>query len=255
LFAPWSGTVTVVRSTLLGGRGGDANPPSGVVSNGGDGALVAGSDVAFFECAIEGGRGGNGLVCGLAGNGGTGVNTLSSPVLFSGCTVTGGAPGSFGVGGVGVQGNIQATFELLDTAVSGGAGGVDFVTAPGAQTYYPGSARSFALDSPLREQQSGTLSLQGVQGDFVGFFWSFGSGALPMPSRNGWFVLDPSFLGGPFFIGFITDPGGTWDIPITAPLLLPAFEAQTFFLQAWFWFPGGVTLGSGTSLTVVDQAF
>jgi hypothetical protein len=89
----------------------------------------------------------------------------------------------------------------------------------------------------------------------VGFFWSFGSGSLPMPARNGWFVLNPAQLGGPFFIGAITDPGGAWDIPITAPLLLPAFEAQTFFLQAWFQYPGGVTLGSGTSLTVVDQAF
>jgi hypothetical protein len=216
---------------------------------------VQDADVAFYECTVQGGAGGGGsVVCGYLGDGGVGLDVLDARVLLSGGTILGGGTTN-GAAGSGVRGDVLSEILVLDSTVQGGAGGLDFETAPGTLSTLGGTTRSFALDSPLRELQAGTLSMQGVQGDFVGFFWSFGSGSLPMPARNGWFVLNPAQLGGPFFIGAITDPGGAWDIPITAPLLLPAFEAQTFFLQAWFQSPGGVTLGSGTSLTVVDQAF
>jgi hypothetical protein len=252
-----SGPVTVVRCALTGGMGAKT-PGMGQgagASDGGAGASLSACDAAFFECMLSGGTGGDGLDCSETGDGGAGVRTTAASVLVSGGTVTGGEPGSHGVGGAGLAGGVFSTFELLDTTLSGGTGGQTVDVAPGTITGYAGSARSFALDSPLREGEAGTLLLQGSEGDFVGCFWSFGAGSLPMPARNGWFLLDPAQLGGPFFIGFITDPGGTWDIPVTAPLLPPGLQAQTFLMQAWFQYPGGVTLASGTAVTLLDQGF
>jgi hypothetical protein len=261
LFVNWSSVaLTVVRCELTGGIGAKANPgqpgqDGNGASDGGAAASLSAADAAFFACTLTGGTGGDGFECGETGDGGAGVLTTNASILLAGCTVTGGEPGSQGAGGAGLAGGAFSTFELLETTLAGGTGGPNLDITNGTLTRYGGSARTFAIESPLRESQAGTLSMQGVQGDFVGFFWSFGAGSLPMPARNGWFLLNPAQLGGPFLLGLITDPGGTWDIPITAPLLLPALEAQTLLLQAWFQYPGGVTLGSGTSLTLVDQSF
>jgi hypothetical protein len=75
-----------------------------------------------------------------------------------------------------------------------------------------------------------------------------------MPARHGWFVLSPSFLAGPFLLGAITDPGGAWTLNVTGPNLPPASLAMTFLLQAYFAYPGGVTLGSGTAFTLLDSS-
>jgi hypothetical protein len=253
-----NGAVTVVRCELTGGVGAKGIQGTGLPGNGAtDGGAAAGfsaADAALFECTLTGGKGGDGFECFAKGNGGPGVRASGASILIAGCAVTGGARGDQGVGGAGLAGEATSAFELLETSVTGGSGSPALDVPPHTLTGYPGAARSFAIDSPLRELQAGTMALQGVQGDFVGVFWSFGAGALPMPARKGWFLLSPAQLGGPFFLGVVTDPGGTWDIPIVAPPLLPALEAQTFFLQAWFHDPGGVTLGSGTALTLVDES-
>ena len=97
--------------------------------------------------------------------------------------------------------------------------------------------------------------MQGLQGDFVGFFWSFDAGSLPMPGRKGWLVLDPTAIAGPFLIGAITAPDGHASLPFTAPDLFPGQQVQNFLLQAFFTAAGGgTTLGSGTSFTLLDSS-
>ena len=250
--------VVVARSQFGGGPGQNSSIQGSVAyqrTDGGAGALISGSRVAFHGCELLGGPGGSGAaVCGEPpSDGGVGVSASNSQVLFSGCGIGGGSPGS-GIGGDGLVLDAGSLVDQHDTTVAAGPGGTAIVNG-GVLDPFPGVTRSFELSSPLREGQGGTLEMHGVQGDFVAFFWSFGAGAFPMPARNGWFVLSPSFLAGPFLLGAITDPSGTWILNVTGPNLPPASEAMTFLLQAYFAYPGGVTLGSGTAFTLVDAAF
>ncbi|MGQ0552731.1 MAG: hypothetical protein ACT4PU_05880 [Planctomycetota bacterium] len=257
--------VTIVGGTLQGGHGGNAFSActggfgvAGIAVDGGAGISAEASLLALYSTTVTGGKGGAGHYCAEIAHGGHGINAKTSQVFLSGCTVTGGVQGAgppAGQPGDGVRGDASTSFELLDTNVAAAPGGTNYATAPGAVTTFPGVARSFRLTSPLREQQAGTLSMQGEQGDFVGFFWSFTNGMLPMPARNGWFLLNSPFLAGPFLVGAISDPSGSWDFPMTGPDLPAALEAQSFLLQAYFVHGGGVTLSSGTSFTLVDQSF
>ena len=250
--------VVVARCELQGGAGQTSMILGSVAwqrTDGGAGALISGSKVAFYGCELLAGQGGSGAaVCGEPpSDGGQGVSAINSQLLLSGCGIAGGLPGS-GVGGDGLVLDAGSLVHQHDTTVAAGPGGTAIVNG-GILDPFPGVTRSFELTSPLREGQGGTLELHGVQGDFVAFFWSFGAAATPMPARNGWFVLSPSFLAGPFLLGAITDPGGTWILNVTGPSLPPASEAMTFLLQAYFAQGGGVTLGSGTAFTLVDAAF
>ena len=253
--------VTVVGSWLYGGGGSSAwqaMPYFGVATDAGIGAVLSGSTIAMYETTIYGGTGGNGNIAGEIGDGAFAIDASGSRLLLSGCTVTGGAAGSGppqGVPGGGVRGDAASTFELLQSSVTPGPGAAAFDTAPGAVTNYAGQARVFSLTSPLRENQTGTLTLKGVPGDFVGFFWSLDNSLLPMPARHGWFLLGGPVLAGPFFFGTLTAPGGLQTFPISGLTLPVGVEAQTFLLQAWFQGHDGVTLSSGTAFTLLDQSF
>ena len=256
--------VTIMSSTLHGGAGGNAYlDPNGLhfnfqATDGGPGLLAKDSQVAVYASALIGGVGGSGHLCAEQADGGFGAVAESSMVLVAGCTVTGGVQGAgppAGAPGGGLRSDGASSYELLDTGVAAAPGGVTFDTAPGTLTTYSGVARVFQATSPLREGQAGTLSIQGVQGDFVGFFWAFNSGFLPKPVYQGWFLLNVGFVSGPYLIGAIGSPTGEWSIPFVAPNLPPAAQAQTFLLQAYFAYPGGATLGSGTAFTLLDASF
>jgi len=250
--------VTIVDCTLQGGVGADASSTlHAIATDGGSGLSAQSASVAVFGSTLTGGKGGAGQICVESPDGGAGVQALvDAHVLLSGCTLQGGEPTGAppGTPGPGLRGVATASFELLDSSVTPWPGGVAFDTAPGTLITYPGAARRFTLSSPLREGEGGTLTLQGVQGDFVGFFWSFGSSLIPKPGKNGWFLLGPPFISGPYFIGVITNPDGSWTLPITAPSLVPTLEEQTFLLQAYFAYPGGATLSSGTAFTLLDAS-
>lgn len=251
-------SVVVARCQLLGGVGQKSSLQGSVAykrTDGGAGALISGSAVAFYGGELSGGQGGEGAaVCTEPPtDGGIGVSASNSQLLLSGCGIAGGLPGS-GIGGDGLVLDAGSLVHQHDTTVAAGPGGTAIVNG-GILDNFPGVTRSFELTSPLREGEAGALEMHGVQGDFVAFFWSFGAAATPMPARNGWFVLSPSFLAGPFLLGAITDPGGTWILNVTGPNLPPASQAMTFLLQAYFAQGGGVTLGSGTAFTLVDASF
>ena len=250
--------VVVARCQLRGGKGQNSSIQGSVayrLTDGGAGALVSGSKVAFYGCELLAGQGGSGAaVCGEPpSDGGQGVSAINSQLLLSGCGIVGGLPGS-GIGGDGLVLDAGSLVHQHDTTVAAGPGGTAIVNG-GILDTFPGVTRSFELTLSLREGEGGALEMNGVQGDFVAFFWSFGAAAIPMPARNGWFVLSPSFLAGPFLLGAITDPGGTWILNVTGPNLPPASEAMTFLLQPYFQYTGGVTLGSGTAFTLLDASF
>lgn len=257
-------SVTVVRSGAFGGQGNfgftSGGPSFSPSSRGGSAVRAAATTMALYECTLTGGPGGGGIPVCFVGGGGDGLTAAGSQVLLSDCTVVGGSAGAseptFFDAGPGVTSDATSSIEVLDSSVAGGSGenGGAYETAPGTVTMLSGVARSFALTSPLREGQAGTLALQGEQGDFVGFLWAFNSGSLPMPARNGWFVLAGPFLTGPFLLGAIASPAGTWNLNITAPHLPPAALTTSFLLQAYFADPGGATLSSGTAFTLLDSS-
>ncbi|HZM00249.1 MAG TPA: hypothetical protein VFD43_08360 [Planctomycetota bacterium] len=258
VFAQDCDAVTIVDCALEGGPGSDAFDLwplhfAAPATDGGPGVRVADSEVAIYDSPLTGGAGGGGSLCGEGGDGAFGLDLDNGPskAFISGCTLNGGAAGS-GLPGGGARA-VGSTLEMLDSLANPAPGGEAFVMPPSSLTAYSGTARSFQVSSPLREGQAGTLHMQGLQGDFVGFLWSFNGGMLSMPARNGWFLIASGFLAGPFVVGGIAAPTGVADIPITGPNLPPAAEEMSFLLQAYFVHVGGVTLGSGTAFTLVDQ--
>jgi len=255
--------VTVVGCELQGGTGKTAFSlwpihAASKATDGGTALLAIDSSVAVYGSTLTGGVGGGGHLCSEIADGGPGADASGSKLLLSGCTVTGGVEGSgppVGIPGGGLRGDAISSFELLDTSVAAAPGGTDFETAPGTVSSYPGDARLISLPSPLREGEAGTFTMQGAQGDFVAFFWSFDNVIKPMPARNGWFLLGGPFIAGPFLMGTITDPSGLWQLSIHGPTLPAALQAQTFLLQAYFKHTGGVTLGGATAFTLVDASF
>jgi hypothetical protein len=256
-------SVVIAGCSLVGGVGADAFDLwplhlAGQATDGGAGLLVQSSTVAVYETSMQAGKGGSGHLCSEVADGGPGVRAIASKLLLAGCTATGGVQGAgppAGAPGDGVRGDAASAIEVLDSSATPAPGGAAFATAPGTLTMYAGSSRVLRITSPVREGQAGTLTLQGVQGDFVGFFWSFMQGLLPMPARHGWFLLNSSFIAGPFLVGVITAPSGVWELPFVAPDLGAGLEAQTFLMQAWFQSPGDVTLASGTAFTLLDATF
>lgn len=250
LVAENSASVALIRCRVLGGLGTDVSESGGShfePSSGGPGAVIAASNVAFYECTIEGGAKGEGEpLCVSPTASAAGLELDDALVLMSGCALVG--------GGDGVRLGAGSELQTLDSTIAAGADGVPLVDDGGVLTGFTGAARSFELSSPLREGEAGTLAIQGVQGDLVGWFVSAGSGTLPMPARKGWFLLSPSPLLGPFVLGAIGDPGGAWNLPVAGPHLPASLEALTLHLQAYFVDGGGVTLGSGTVFTLVDAS-
>jgi hypothetical protein len=274
LLVSGSDSVTVVRCRLNGGGGvsGQIVPPNicAPASQGGPGARVQfGSNVAFFDCEFSGGDGGDGNVCLTSAGGGDGLHVADSDVFLSACTGTGGSGGAagntgIGSGGTGLRVDGSGAVAARDGSFAGGAGGtgpggatgtdgLPVQAAPGAVTEIDEPARSLALPSPLREHEAGVLTLHGVQGDLVGFFWSFQGLSLPVGNLEGWFVLGTPLLG-PFTLGAITAPSGQLAIPFNAPALVPSLQSMTFLLQPLFKQPGGLTLGAPSAFTLVDDA-
>jgi hypothetical protein len=261
-------SVTLVRCSFVGGDGSDGyvtgGMSAGLSTDGGPGVRTQSSTVAVYDSTLRGGTGGGGVAaCEFQGDGGAGfamgiVNPLypdlGSKLLLSGCTLVGGHAG-IGVPGDGVEGGPLDDIQVLDCDVQLDPGAVAFDTAPGTLTLFSGTARSFALSSPVREGQVGDISIQGVQGDVVGFFWSFSSGSLPMPGKSGWWLPSVSMFAGPFVLGAIPNADGSWLLHFTAPHLVPAAESQTFLMQGLFKSASGLTLGSGTAFTLVDASF
>ena len=123
----------------------------------------------------------------------------------------------------------------------------------GTTTVFEAPSRALVVDTPLHEQQAGTLTVQGQPGDFAAMFTALGGGLLFVPGKQGALELGVPFAG-PFLLGSVASPAGTLTIPFTAPdLFTPGQLGQTYLLQLVVKSAAGaVTLEGGTSFVLMD---
>ena len=258
-----SSSVTFVACRLAGGRGANefiGGPVgSSSASDGGNGAQVVDSRIAFVSCDVVGGDGGNGDFCSPAGSGGAGASLTNSHTLFSGDFVTGGDGGEAqGDGGTGVVLDVTSTAQVLDTAFVAGSPGSsgqpgDDVDDPGSGVVlFSGPAKQTLFSSPVREGESTVLSFEGVPGDRVLLFSSPSTQQVPFPQAKGWLFLGFP-LNGPMLSQLIVSPSGRLDVPLVVPDLPdPTLESVTVHLQAFFLVGSDVTASAPTATTVLD---
>jgi len=144
---------------------------------------------------------------------------------------------------------------LRDSGVTAGAGSpaaVDVIAPPGAVASYPAPARSIKVDSPLHEQQPGTLRVLAQPGDVVLLFAGFDGGFLPLPGKQGVLAVGAP-LAGPFVLGVA--PATPWDVAFTAPeLVSPLLLGWTTLLQLVVLGPSGVLIEGTTSFVLLDAS-
>lgn len=208
-----SARVTFSVCTLEGGLGtpNETQCCGGPAGDGGDAVFAMNSGLVFYECDLEGGRGGS--TGEQPGDGGTAVRATGGSVFASGTAFRGGrggtgwdfifANGSDGGDGLFLEGAM--TVEILDCAtVAGLAGSVDFaaccIGSPGlpvagtvTPTLLPGTARSLRGPHVLRRHERPALTLQGEAGDVPALFVSHEPGFTPAPARSGiWLTTFPA---------------------------------------------------------------
>jgi len=251
-----SSAVSFTRCVIAGSEGMDGNPsfPPSPGAPGANGVLIVDSTVAFHECVLTAGDGGGSTFYGGA-DGGHGVELQNSLALLSGCTVSGGDAGFGGGGpviGHGLLVDATSAAHLLDDSITPGFSGVAIEAPPGAVVDLSGSERSLEIPAPKREGQGGLMVVSGEMGDVVGFFWSIRGGAFPLLAKNGWLLLDPALLAGPFPLASIGSPSGELNVLFNTPSLPAAAQAMVMLVQPFFSYVGGTTLGGGTACVILD---
>jgi hypothetical protein len=239
---------------------------------------VASSNVALYECGMFGGRGSiEPVVSAIGGPGllaGTGSLAFSSRSLFQGGTGGAAGPGggcpvsAAGDGGPGIQLYGPVTVQLLDEQLIGGfpapPGGANqgpqYAATGGASPFfYSVSSLGLRVPSIAEEGDSFQIEFSGDPGDRV-----YLNDGLETSET---FDLVASWRGvvvAPFPPQSPATRARRWGvIPASgllkqiyrAPLLAPGVEAQTRFLQVYRIGASGLTLGSFTTLTVLDSSF
>jgi hypothetical protein len=264
-------TVLLERCTLRGGEGLDKGSFLADKWNGGPGATAVraqDSRVVLHDCTLRGGDGGDGehlfFPAFFPANGGAGLTvTGTSLAHVAGCEVRGGdngltdsvedVPGS-AVDMVGLAGSVWAR----DSAFSTGRLQGDGLPAPlhfppgAAPMALPSAARTFAVSSPLREGQAGSIEIQGQTGDQALLLVSLNAGAAPMIGKEGVLLLDSELLLLIVPLGTVSAPGGELSVPFVAPPLDPVVSALTVPMQLAVVAGGVVTLEGGSALAWLD---
>jgi hypothetical protein len=230
-----STAVSLVRCTLTGGKGandfpGGAHPD--VATMGGAGLQTFASNVTVHDCVMQGGPGGLGGSLSLGAKSGAGVYAHTSSVLLAGGSATGGdstglAPGD----GLWVLGTSSLmTRDVLLAAGTGAGSAVDVNAPPGTVTSFPAPARSLELPMWMHEQSTGTMVIDGVQGDLVALFASPKGAVQFFPGKQGAFLLGAP-LSASFILGANPMPSGHWSINFGTPALPASVDAVTVLLQ------------------------
>ncbi len=271
-----SGGVVFVRCTISGGNCTNAvywcccdNGEAG-----GNGIDVDGCRVAFFDCTVYGGRGGDQGCHG--GRGGTGCRAVSTTgytgVSFSGSNIVGGGGGIgndyiCALGGAGGDGLVLSGAQawLLFSTTYGGVGGYDWTN----HTYGPNGAAisgggyvdfgvpghlKLQMPSVARENTVVYLTFNGPPGSSMWLMKSSSSPFLPMPGWRGVLLTaanrwDFQWLGP-------MPPGGQYQMSYFVQPLPAGVESERRYFQPFLVDPNGaVQLGSFNALTILDSAY
>ena len=278
-----SDRVSLTRCTL---KGTDGLAGGFSVVHAGGALLAVDSDVALYECDLQGGRGSDAFVNPVdlvfpGGQGGRGAEVQGGALFVSGSSVRGGDGGSglsfvwscpaAGDGGDGLllaSGAPQAT--SLDTLFAGGAAGPSppsgcsppgspgqAVNAQsGAHAPLPGAARALEVGSPVREGELAGVEFSGEPGDLVvALVGSAPDHTLSLPF-SGVFLAQ---LGLVSALG-TADAAGSLAVQIPIPPFgSPTLEAADFFVQVVaLGAVGGqlqAVLGAPSAMTKLDDQF
>lgn len=219
-----SSTVNITDTLCLGGAGGPIGLGGCGVSGGGGGASVTNSLLFASGTTFRGGNGGKKSGCTNQGHGGDGFTSSGSQVFTIGCTFLGGS-----VDGAGISGD------------------------PVLQR--PGTARSFSVSSPVREQQAAALEFAGIPGEQTGLLVSAAPIApLFFADLRGALVVDLA-LADAILTGPIGNDGALHS-SLTAPSLPPSVEGRTFYIQSFFFdlTVPNASLGPALSIVLLDSA-
>ena len=261
----WSGAavrncaaVSLVRCRLTGGKGADdfPSPPfPSPASPGGIGLGVGASNVTVHDCAMQGGTGGLGGSLSAGAPSGPGIAVGSSSLLVVGSSAAGG--NSTGVApGDGLMSGGTSSVWLRDTVVTAGAGAGtadDIDAAPGVVTLLTAPTRSLMLPASLHEASTGTMVIDGVQGDLVALFASPTGAVQFFPGKQGAFLL-ASPLSALFVLGPNPKPDGHWSINFGAPALPAGVESVSVLLQLVVHDGTQVLFEGGSAVTILDSS-
>lgn len=235
----FNSSVHVYESTIQGGHG---DPVITAGFPGGNGMQLSGGFLFASGSSFTGGNGGPG--------------TITSPFMLC----TNGGPGGHGL----VMGSTPApNAKIVDCTFAGGAGGAPggpacTAGAPGQGTVvnsgsiatFPYAARTYDIPSPVREGQTGFISLAGDPGEFVWIFLSFTHAPAYSDLWKG--TLLPGAPQLVFFIGALP-PSGTVTFNVPVPIN-PATVSGALYEQALYYTAAKGFVASNPRLGVVlDQ--
>lgn len=279
--------LVLIRCQLKGGNGySQSDEHSDPYSTSGwHGLIVENSEVHLFECEVTGGYGGSWYDTTSASgmNAGDGMNISGRSFVYaSGTHFTGGGGGwggdgsvwldpydcgHGGDGGHAVELGPDSQFLHRDCLYSPGQGGepgfqsmcffgangLEIASVQNAAQLLSGSAKTLAVQSPVTEGTSTTVTIQGAPGDLC---WA--QTALE---------LDPVYLGGLesprlvslprrlLFMGTL-DSNGQLTRILPVPSLASPSDSLSSHLQGYFRdTTGGAVLGSGGHLLVLGSAY
>jgi hypothetical protein len=260
-------SVVLVRSRFRGQGGRDVT--GGVMwgaLDGRDGLSALRSNIHAYGCIFEGGDGGWGSSMPRAGwNGGHGLTMRTGFLFLSDCYVEGGVgkygPSAWdsGQGGHGVNLSYAAWARVLDSTAVGGVS--EYPTMPDGLPFHvsgtselvmiPGESLSCTITSPVREQETLRIDVEGPPNAIVGLvigtvpwsqYFDIASGSLLVSPP--WMILDLGVLG-------TTGTSRT-------TLLIPDVVGDCTFLfcQAGYFDPVlGLILGEGSTILLLDSRF
>lgn len=262
-----SDNVTLARCVLRGGLGNEGVEYYGTGGDGGHGLRGQGSQVALYECVLEGAQGAYGGFRG--GRGGDGM-LLDGDAVFASTSQFRGGRGGFaddffisygGDGGDGVHvasgGELQrqqCTFQAGQAGVGlffDGAPGSP-VGGPGAVVPIAGAVRTMFTLPPAQDGTSIQLDFKGLPGDFAVLAVSGGADYIPVPELAGVVVIGPGQL---LPMG-VVPPSGTLTRVLQLDVLGPGEPALQAHLQSLF-VDGSLAifLGSWSQAVILQPSF
>lgn len=230
--------------------------------------------VHVFDSQLRGGNGDPSLV-GFQ-DGAAAAEVHGASFFASGSTITGGdgshlvdpwfgcAQGAGGSGLAMSAGTSVAQVGVLDTAVQGGSGaegcgslpmhGPDY-SGSGDLLTLPGAHRTLAVNSPVREGETLSLSLGGAPGEFA--LLLLGAPAATLTGPAAWSAWNAPLLlsanASAFVLGAVPASGA---LELSFPVAELGVDALTVAAQSAFldFGAGGVRIGPTASVALIDAA-